>query len=161
RRGRAGEAIHRGPRCCRPLLPRGARHGPGGGSRRAGPRRRRPGRGRPLDPIRRGAAGGMTDGRAVARIEAAEGGFAIEIPEVAASGAPVELERDEQDGARRLHSQTPDGSEVYVEVLAGASAVDHAVACADQQRFLRERATVESLTDPAPSLLGGRPASTF
>ena len=103
----------------------------------------------------------MTEALAVARIEDAEGGFAIEIPEVAASGAPVELERDERDGARRLHAQTPDGSEVYVEVLAGASAVDHAVAFADQQRFLRERATVESLTDPAQSLLGGRPASTF
>jgi len=103
----------------------------------------------------------MTEALAVARIEDAEGGFAIEIPEEAAGGAPVELERDVRDGARRLHAQTPDGSEVYVEVLAGATVVDHAVAVADQQRFLRERATVETLTDPAKVLLGGRPASTF
>lgn len=103
----------------------------------------------------------MTGARAVARIADPEGGFSIEIPDEAASGAPVELERDARDGARRLHAQTPDGSEIYVEVLAGASAVDHGLAIADQATFLRERATVETLTDAAPGLLAGRPASTF
>lgn len=103
----------------------------------------------------------MTEARAVARIEDAEGGFAIEVPEEGASGAPVEVERDERDGAQRLHAQTTDASEVCVEVLAGTSVVDHAVAVADQQRFLRERATVETLTDRAQGPLGGRPASTF
>jgi hypothetical protein len=103
----------------------------------------------------------MTGALDVARIEDAEAGFAIEIPEAAASGAPVEVERDERDGTRRLHAQTPDGSEVYVEVLAGAAVVDHGVAIAEQGAFLRERATVERLTDSAPAVLGGRPASTF
>jgi hypothetical protein len=97
----------------------------------------------------------------VARIEDVAGAFAIEIPNEAASGAPVEIERDERDGARRLHAQTPDASEIYVEVLAATSVVDHGRAIADQVAFLRERATVVTLTDPAPELLGGRPASTF
>jgi hypothetical protein len=97
----------------------------------------------------------------VARIVDSEAALAIEIPEWSPSGAAVAVEWNERDRRRRLHAQTPDASEVYVEVLVAPELVDHAASIADQMAFLRDRAIDPTLTEAVPGTCAGRPATTF
>ena len=41
-------------------------------------------------------------------------GLTLRVPTRTADGEPVALDRDERDGAHRLHAHAPDGSTVYV-----------------------------------------------
>ena len=89
-----------------------------------------------------------------------EHGFAIDVPGVAPSGAPVAVDHETTGDAHRLHAHTPDLTEIYVEVVSYAGVIDHRAARDDQRRGLAERdlaATV--VTTPDGSLLGRATAS--
>jgi len=69
-----------------------------------------------------------------------EHGIAIDVPASAPSGAPVEVtEVHHDDGTHRLHAQTGDRSEVYVEVLSFPGRIDHRAALEDQRASLAAR----------------------
>jgi hypothetical protein len=88
-------------------------------------------------------------------------GLTLRVPTRTADGEPVALDRDERDGAHRLHAHAPDGSTVYVEVVSFPGLVDHDVAIAEQQATLRMRAPGAAIGPIRPATVAGRPATAF
>ena len=68
-----------------------------------------------------------------------EHGFSIRIPSRTPSDQSVTIDRAERDGVGRVHAHTPDGSELYVEVVAYPGLIDRQEAAIEQRRFLSER----------------------
>jgi len=90
-----------------------------------------------------------------------EHGLTIQLPTHTADGAAVEVDRDERDGAHRIHAHAPDGSTVYVEVVSFPGLLDHDTAIADQQAGLRVRAPGAAIGPVRPATVAGRPATAF
>ena len=88
-------------------------------------------------------------------------GLTLRVPAETADGVPVALDRDERDGAHRIHAHTPDGSSVYVEVVSYPGLVDHDAAIADQQAGLRGRAPGAAIGPVRPATVAGRAATAF
>jgi len=68
-----------------------------------------------------------------------EHGFSIRIPSRTPSDHPVTIDRAERDGVGRLHAHTPDGTELYVEVVAYPGSIDRREAAIEQRRYLSEQ----------------------
>ena len=66
-------------------------------------------------------------------------GFSIRIPSRTPSDQSVTIDRAERDGVGRLHAHTPDGTELYVEVVAYPGLIDHREAAIEQRGFLSEQ----------------------
>jgi hypothetical protein len=88
-------------------------------------------------------------------------GYSLDIPRATSAGLSVEIVRDERDGRHRLHLQSPDASEVYVEIVTYPSRIAHGPAVAEEQRFLRERSPTGRLTEPVAGVIGRLPATVF
>jgi hypothetical protein len=68
-----------------------------------------------------------------------EHGFSIRIPSRTPSDQSVTIDRAEREGVGRLHAHTPDGTELYVEVVAYPGLIDRREAAVEQRRYLSER----------------------
>jgi hypothetical protein len=89
-------------------------------------------------------------------------GYALVLPRTAPSGVQVTIVvEDIRGGAHRLHAATPDGHELYVEVVTHHGLVDHGKASDDQRRFLRERAPGGAIDEIEIATIAGRPATRF
>ncbi|HTE52352.1 MAG TPA: hypothetical protein VK698_15980 [Kofleriaceae bacterium] len=88
-------------------------------------------------------------------------GWSVRIPATTTAGAPVEVERGERDGGRRVHARSADESEVYVEILTYPGLVDHRAAAAGQRTFLEEQSPGGRLSETAATTFRGRDATAF
>lgn len=68
-----------------------------------------------------------------------EHGFSIRIPSRTPSDQSVTIDRAERDGVGRVHAHSPDGSELYVEVVAYPGLIDRREAAVEQRRYLSEQ----------------------
>ncbi len=88
-------------------------------------------------------------------------GITLHVPKTAASGAAVDVTIDRDADAHRIHAQTADGSEVYVEVVSSAGIVDNGQAVTEQRDALRVRSPGARISEPTSTRVLGRPAATF
>jgi hypothetical protein len=95
------------------------------------------------------------------RIEQVAYGYAVEIPDGAASGAPVRIRSGERDGVHVLHAESPDRSEIYFELTVYPDLRSHEVLADSQCRYLRQHANDASTTAPETIRIGNRAALAF
>jgi len=95
------------------------------------------------------------------RIEQAAYGYAVEIPDAAASGAPVRIRSGERDGVHVLHAESPDRSEIYFELTVYPELRAHEALAASQSHYLHQHASDASITAPEAIRIGDRAALAF
>jgi hypothetical protein len=90
-----------------------------------------------------------------------EHGFAIRIPSRTPSGQSVTIDRAERDGVGRVHAHSPDGSELYFEVVAYPGHIDRREAAIEQRRYLSEQDPAGRLSRVRAIKLGSLVGSGF
>jgi hypothetical protein len=90
-----------------------------------------------------------------------EHGFSIRIPSRTPSDQSVTIDRAERDGVGRLHAHSPDGSELYVEVVAYPGLIDHREAAASQRSYLSEQNSSARLSRVRAFKIGSLVGSGF
>ena len=90
-----------------------------------------------------------------------EHGLTLHVPTVTPAGAAVGVRVDRDAVDHRIHAQTADGSEVYVEIVSFAGIVDRDEASAEQRAALRARSPEARISELFPITIIGRTATTF
>lgn len=88
-------------------------------------------------------------------------GYAVWIPELTPGNQKVTIETRENTGVHILHAESPDQSELYFEVAAYPSMVDHEILARQQQEFLRENSKDGALTETIQGTVGNHSGTIF
>jgi hypothetical protein len=88
-------------------------------------------------------------------------GFSIGIPSRTPSGQSVTIDQAERDGVGRVHAHSPDGSELYVEVVAYAGCIYRREAAIEQRGYLSEQDPAGRLSRVRAIKLGSLIGSGF
>jgi len=88
-------------------------------------------------------------------------GYAVWIPESTPNDQKVTIERRENAGMHIMHAESPDQSELYFEVTAYPSIVEHKLLVEQQQEFLRANSNDGSMTEIIQGVVGNHAGTTF
>jgi hypothetical protein len=88
-------------------------------------------------------------------------GYAVWIPESTPNNQKVSIETRENAGVHIMHAESPDQSELYFEVTAYPSIVNHDLLVRQQQEFLREHSTDRTMTEVIQATVGSHSGTTF
>ena len=88
-------------------------------------------------------------------------GYAVWIPEVTPNCQKVTIQTREHSGRQIMHAESPDQSELYFEVAAYETILNHAMLAQQQQEFLREHADDANLSEIALGNVGNHTGTTF
>ena len=88
-------------------------------------------------------------------------GYAVWIPESTPNDQKVTIETRENAGVHIMHAESPDQSELYFEVAAYPSIMDHDTLARGQQEFLREHSKDGAITEIIQGTVGNRSGTTF
>jgi len=88
-------------------------------------------------------------------------GYMVRVPESTPKGQNVTIQTRERSGIHIMHAETPDQSELYFEVTAYPTILDHDTIAKKQQDFLRENSDDGSLTEIAQETVGIHTGTTF
>jgi len=64
-----------------------------------------------------------------------EHNYSLRIPNTTPRGQPVDILKDQREGAHRVHAQSPDDSELYFEIVSAPGLINHEEAVAQQKAF--------------------------
>ena len=88
-------------------------------------------------------------------------GYSVWIPESTPNNAKVTIETRENAGIHIMHAESPDQLELYFEVTAYPSMVDHDTLAGQQQEFLREHSNDGTITEVVEGRVGNYSGTTF
>ena len=88
-------------------------------------------------------------------------GYTVVLPDLTPHGQTVVIQRGDRVGAHVLHAESPDQSELYVEVTTYPQRTAHDALISSQQEFLRSNALDPVLSATGDTTLAGRQATTF
>lgn len=94
-------------------------------------------------------------------IVAVDFGYAVWIPESTPNGQKVTIQTREHAGIHIMHAESPDQSELYFEVAAYPTILDHEALAQQQQDFLRQHSDDGTLTAIAPGTVSHLAGTTF
>lgn len=72
--------------------------------------------------------------------------YSLRIPTTTPTGQPVDIVKDQREGAHRVHAQSPDASELYFEILSAPGLINHEEAVAQQKAFLSSQSSDAAIT---------------
>lgn len=88
-------------------------------------------------------------------------GYAVWIPESTPGYKKATIERWERAGVHLMHAESPDQSELYFEVTAYPSIIDHETLARQQQEFFRENSSDGTMTEIIQGTVGSHSGTTF
>jgi len=88
-------------------------------------------------------------------------GYTVWIPESTPNHQKVTIERRENDDVHIMHAESPDQLELYFEVTAYPSIIDHEILAGQQQDFLRENSRDGTVTEIIQGTVGDFFGTTF
>jgi hypothetical protein len=88
-------------------------------------------------------------------------GYAVWIPASTPNDQRVTIETRENAGTHIMHAESPDQSELYFEVTAYPSIVDHEILARQQQQFLREHSDDGTMTEIIRGTVGNCSGTIF
>lgn len=87
--------------------------------------------------------------------------YAVWIPDSTPNGHMVTIQTSEHAGLHIMHAESPDQSQLYFEVTAYPSILDHDTLVTQQQDFLRKHSNDGTLTEITHHTVGPHTGTTF
>jgi hypothetical protein len=94
-------------------------------------------------------------------IDDREHGYCVAIPSTGPSGRAVSIQTGVRRGAHVRHAETEDQHEIYFEVTAYPTQIDHRELAAEQQAFLRDHSSDGDVTAPRAGHVGRLDGTMF